>query len=62
MFGKCCNAVSCCSECNGATQGGSTALHWAAEEGHMDVVRCLVEQFHADINLCTIAVSHVSIA
>ncbi len=37
---------------NGKTENGLTALHLAANQGRLDVVKILVDTFKADINIC----------
>ena len=39
-----------CAYINQALQDGATPLYVAAQDGHFDVVRCLVKAFAADIN------------
>ena len=35
------------------TNSGETPLHWAASDGHLDIVRVLILEFKADVNACT---------
>ena len=34
------------------TNGGRTMIHWAAQKGHADVVRLVIDQFKLDPTVC----------
>ena len=41
------------ADVDACTNSGETPLHWAASDGHLDIVRVLILEFKADVNACT---------
>lgn len=45
-----CLVKVCGADINQETNDGATALHLAAQYGHLDVLKCLVNELGADVN------------